>query len=190
MNTRYTSQIYDILRKGHFICSNSPDLNVQKLYNVLEDEEIFEELYEYFNQINYILEQGNGFFYFSRTENNADLDRKLEKAFSWIDLMDFLKTYDSSFDVGFRFTPSDIANQLKNNADLKSKLEHIKKLGGINTSYPERIKKIIDRLQKENFIILENEITETYKVLTSLNYLKDIINAINISEDIENEIPQ
>lgn len=188
MKTRYTSQIYDILRKGHFICSNSPDLDIQKIYNVLEDQEIFEELYEYFFQINYKLEQGNDFFYFSRTESNADLARKLEKAYSWIDLLDFLKTYDSSFDVGFRFTPSEIANQLKNNADLKHKLENIKKVGGNKASYSERIKKIIERFQKENFIALENEITETYKVLTSLNYLKDIINAINIPEDIENEI--
>ena len=54
----------------------------------------------------------------------------------------------------------------------------------------ERIKKIIEKLEKDNFITLENEITETYKVLTSFNYLKDIITTINIPEEIENEIPE
>lgn len=49
-------------------------------------------------------------------------------------------------------------------------------------------KKIIEKLEKDNFITLENEITETYKVLTSFNYLKDIITTINIPEEIENEI--
>jgi hypothetical protein len=190
MFTKYTSEIFDVLRKGQFICSNSPDEQIQRLYKVLEDDEIFEDLHEYFYQINYILEQGNEYFYFSRIENNADLDRKLEKAFNWIDILDFFKTFDSSFDVGFRFSPSDIVNQLKNNADLKTKLEKLKKIGVDKKSYSDRIKKIIENLIKDNFITLENEISETYKVLTSLNYLKDIIATINIPEEIENEIPE
>ncbi|MBS9766127.1 MAG: hypothetical protein KGV44_01145 [Flavobacteriaceae bacterium] len=190
MMTKYTSEIFDILRKGQFICSNSPDDDIKKLYKILEDEDTFEELYEYFSQINYILEQGNEYFYFSRVENNADLDRKLEKAFGWIDILDFFKTFDSSFDVGYRFSPSDIVNQLKNNADLKTKLEKLKKVSGDKKTNSEKIKKIIEKLEKDNFITLENEITETYKVLTSFNYLKDIITTINIPEEIENEIPE
>jgi len=156
----------------------------------LEDDQTFEDLHEYFYQINYVLEQGNEYFYFSRKENNTDLDRKLKKAFQWIDLLDFFKTYDSSFDVGFRFSLSDILNQLKNNADLKTKLEKIKETGVEKKSYSNRLKKIIEKLEKDHFITLENEITETYKVLTSLHYLKDIVTVINIPEEIENEIPK
>ena len=107
-----------------------------------------------------------------------------------IDILDFFKTFDTSFDVGFRFSPSDIVNQLKINADLKTKLEKLKKIGVDKKSYSDRIKKIIEKLEKDNFITLENEISETYKVLTSLNYLKEIITAINIPEQIENEIPK
>jgi hypothetical protein len=190
MITKYTSDIFDVLRKGQFICSNSPNENIQTLYKVLEDDNTFEDLYEYFYQINYILEHGNEYFHFSRLEKSVDLDRKLEKAFNWIDILDFFKTFDSSFDVGFRFSPSDIVNQLKNNADLKTKLESLKKIGADKKNYSDRIKKIIEKLEKDNFITLENEMTETYKVLTSFNYLKDIITTINIPEDIENEIPE
>ena len=190
MTTKYTSEIFDVLRRGQFICSNSPNEQIQTLYEVLEEHDTFEELYEYFYRINYILEQGNEYFYFSRIETNVDLDRKLEKAFNWIDILDFFKTFDSSFDVGFRFSPSDIVNQLKNNADLKTKLESLKKISGDKKSYADRIKKIIEKLEKDNFITLENEISETYKVLTSFNYLKDIITTINIPEEIENEIPE
>jgi hypothetical protein len=50
----------------------------------LEDSDTFEDLYDYFYQINYILEHGNEYFYFTRNEKNVDLDRKLEKAFGWI----------------------------------------------------------------------------------------------------------
>lgn len=187
---KYTSEIFDVLRKGQFICSNSPNEDIQTLYKVLEDKNTFDDLYEYFYQINYILEQGNEYFYFSRIEKNVDLDRKLDTAFGWIDTFDFFKTFDSSFDVGFRFSPSDIVNQLKNNADLKSKLDSFKKIGTDKKNYTERVKKIIEKLEKDNFIALENEISETYKVLSSFNYLKDIISTINIPEEIENEIPE
>jgi hypothetical protein len=190
MLTKYTSDIFDVLRKGQFICSNSPNDHIQTLYKILEDENTFEDLYEYFYQINYILEHGNEYFYFSRSEKNADLDRKLEKAFGWIDILDFFKTFDSAFDVGFRFTPSEIVNQLKNNADLKSKLDNLKKIGAHKQNYSDRIKKLIERLEKDNFVTLENEISETYKVLTSFNYLKDLVTTINIPEEIENEIPE
>lgn len=188
--TKYTSDIFNVLRKGQFICSNSPDEQIQTLYKVLEDSDTFEDLYHYFYHINYILEQGNEYFYFSRYEKNVDLDRKLQKAFSWIDILDFFKTFDPSFDVGYRFSPSDVVNQLKNNADLKTKLDNFKKISTDKKNYTDRVKKLIERLEKDNFISLENEISETYKVLTSFNYLKDIISIINIPEDIENEIPE
>jgi len=191
MITKYTSDIFEILRRGQFICSNSPEDAIQTLYKILEDDDTFEELYEYFYQINYILEEGDEYFYFSRTtEKNIDLERKIDKAFGWIDILDFFKTYDSSFDVGYRFTPSEIDSQLKNNADLKTKLENLKKIGSDKKNYLDRIKKIIEKLEKENYITLENEMSETYKVLTSFNYLKDLINTINIPEEIANEIPE
>jgi hypothetical protein len=114
----------------------------------------------------------------------------LEMAFNWIDILDFFKSFDSSFDVGFRFTPSEIANQLKNNAGLKTKLESLRKIGSDKKNHSDRIKKVIDILVKDNFVSLESEVSETYKVLTSFNYLKDLVTTINIPEEIENEIPE
>ena len=190
MMTKYTSEIFEILRRGQFICSNSPDPQIQSLYKILEDESDFEDLYEYFYHINYVLEQGNEYFYFSRNEKSISLERKLEKAFEWIDILDFFKTFDSSFDVGFRFTASEIHNQLKNNADLKAKMDNLKRINANKLNYLDRIKKIIEKLEKDTFIALEDENSETYKVLTSFNYLKDIIATINIPEEIENEIPE
>jgi hypothetical protein len=55
------------LRRGQFICSNSPDDDTQTLYKILEDEDNFEDLYDYFYQIDYILEQGDEFFYLKAT---------------------------------------------------------------------------------------------------------------------------
>lgn len=191
MNSKQTTEIFEILRRGQFICSNSPDENMQTLYRFLEDEEIFEELFEYFSHINYSLEKGDEYFYFSRPiPKRDDLERKLEKAFSWIDLLDFFKTYDSSFDVGYRFSPSEIDAQLKNNADLKTKLESLNIVGSDKKNYLDKIRKAIDKLEKDGYVKLENESTETYKVLTSLNYLKELINSITIPEEIANEISE
>ena len=189
MKNKNTAKIFEILKKGQFICSNSPVEDEKILYDYMDNPEVFEKLYDYFAQINYQLQQGDGYFYFSRQETNADLERKLEKAFQWIDLLDFFKTFDASFDAGFRFTPSEIHNQLKNNAGLKAKLENLnKKKSGKN--HLENIRDIIKKMLNENFIALENEISETYKVLTSFNYLLDLIQQINIPENIENEIPE
>lgn len=190
MKTKYTSEIFEKLRRGRFICSNSPDDQIRMLYGILEEEETFIELQSYFNHINYHLEHGNEYFYFSRSESNADLDRKLKKAFVWIDLLDFLKTFDLSFDIGFRFSPAEITNQLKNNADLKNKLDNFKGIGADKRNYSERVKKVIEQLVKDDFVALENEMNETYKVLTSFNYLKELVIAINIPEEVENEIPE
>jgi len=190
MITKYTSDIFEILRRGQFICSNSPNDNIKMFYQILEDEDTFNELFDYFNEINYVLEKGDEYFYFSRKEKNADLERKIEKAFQWIDIVDFFNTFDTAFDVGYRPTPSEIHNQLKNNADLKSKLENLKGSNSDKKNYLERINKMVERFEKEGFISLENELSETYKVLTSFNYLKDLINTINIPEDLENEIPE
>ena len=188
--TKYTFKIFEVLRKGQFICSNSPTDDIKTLYKVLDDDDTFVELYEYFIEINYLLERGNEYFYFSRNEKNTDLERKLEKAFDWIDVIDFFNAFNSSFDVGFRFTPSEIHSQLNINADLKFKLENLKTIKLEKKNYLERIKKIIEKLEKDNYISLENELSETYKVLTSFHYLKDLINTINIPESIENEIPE
>lgn len=191
MRIKQTAEIFEILRKGRFICSNSPDDRIKFLYGILEDEEIFAQLAEFYLQINYELQKGDEFFYFSRpVPKRDDLERKLKKAFDWIDLLDFFKTYDSSFDVGCRFSPSEVDAQLKNNADLKTKLDGLKLVRSDKMGSLERVRKAVDKLEKDGYVKLESETTETFKVLNSFNYLKDLINSINIPDDIANEIPE
>lgn len=178
-----TVEIYKRLRHGGFICSNSPDADERHLYNYLDDEANFERLLDYFLDIDYWLLKGDEFFYFARpTPQKVELSRKIDQAFEWIDWLDFLKTYDSAFGVGYRFSASDIDAQLKNNAELKHKLERLR-LGSEVKTYALRIERLIKRGVDENFIALENELSQTYKVLTSFNYLIDLINAINLPEE-------
>lgn len=185
MKDKNIADIFKILRQGRFICSNSPNEDIQRLYNYIDEDGRFEELADYFIHIDFVLEQGDEFFYFSRPESTTTLQNKLERAFDWIDWLDFFKTYDTAFDVGYRFTPAEIVSQLTNNADLKGKLERLKNVGGQKKNYPERIEKLVVKLEKEHFIALENELSQTYKVLTSFNYLKELINSINVVDNNE-----
>ena len=184
-----TSEIFKILSKGQFISSNSSDKTINTLYNVIEEEQNFEILYEYFLNINFVLEKGYEFFYFSRPETKVDLENKIEIAFRWIDIIDFLKTFDNSFSAGYRFTPSDILVRIKTDAELEAKLDSLKKHTD-KEKHQDILDKVLKKLIDETFIELENEITHQYKVLASFKYLEQLILTINIPDEVKNEIPE
>lgn len=184
-----TADIFKILSKGQFISSNSSDKKMVNLYNVIDEQDNFEVLRDYFEKINFFLAKGDEYFYFSRFENKIDLEKKLEKAFEWIDIIDFFKTFDNAFNTGYRFSPSQILVKIKTDVELDAKLDHLKK-------YTDKIKhqdildKVIKRLTDDTFVELENEITQEYKVLASFKYLEQLILTINIADEVKNEIPE
>jgi len=186
---KQTGDIFEILNKGQFICSNSTYLQVRKLFEVIEEEDNYDILYRYFFEIKLILEKGEEYYYFSRNEAKVDLERKLEIAFKWIDIIDFLKTYDNAFTSGYSFTASDILVKLKVDAVLKSKLDGLKKW--ISTDvYQDSVNELIKMLGKDGFIEPENEILKSFKVLSSFRYLENLIASIHIPEEVQSEIPE
>lgn len=187
---KQTAAIFEILSRGQFINSNSSDESIRKLYAVIDDEQNFNFLYDYFRNINFTLEKGEEYYYFSRIENKNDLERKIEQAYKWIDMLDLLKTFDSSFGSGFRFSPSDILVRLNLDADLKSKLEGMKKYSAGKEKYHEIIEKILSDLVRDKFIDIEDLNFQRYKVLASFKYLEQLVLSINISEEVKNEIPE
>lgn len=187
---KQTAAIFETLSRGQFISSNSSDESTRKLYSVIEEEQNFEYLYNYFININFILEKGDEYFYFTRPENKIDLERKIEQFFKWIDILDFLKSFDHSFSSGHRFTPSDILVKLNLDAELKSKLTGLKRYSGGKEKYDEIINKILDDLRKDKFIEIENVINRQYKVLAAFQYLEKLVMTINIPEETRNEIPE
>ena len=64
---KQTGEIFELLSKGEFICSNASDDRTRKLYDIIDDKDNFEALTEYFDAINFKLERGDEFFYFSKT---------------------------------------------------------------------------------------------------------------------------
>ena len=181
IHNRHTADIFDILSKGKFICSNSVDDDNRRLYNVVDEN--FDDLYNYFIAIGFVLERGDEYFYFSRNEVKAALESKIEQAYRWIDVVDFFTAFNSSFTPGFLFTPADILVQVKMDASLKDKLEIMKRLTG-DGSYQERINNLIEKqLCNPGFAELQNELTNQYKVLASFNYIKQLIVSLQIQEE-------
>jgi hypothetical protein len=180
---RQTAKIFETLSKGGFISSNSTDPGMRELYEVVDTS--FDELCDYFIHINFILERGDEYFFFARPERKEDMDRKLEQAYRWIDILDFFKAYNSSFGPGTRFTPSAITQQCTVNAELKAKLEGMRKYTGSEDSLPQRVRKLVDLLRKEGFIELESEHLDTWKVLSSIRYMERLIELINIIPEDE-----
>lgn len=190
---RQTGEIFEILSSGQFICSNSADSRISKLYDVIDDNEKCELLYEYFSVIGFLLEKGDEFYYFSRkNESKADLERKLETACKWIDILDFFKTFDNAFVSGYSFTTQEIVVQIKIDAVLKSKADGLRKVFKLDdkTPYDEVITKVTDSLCKDGFAEIENEILKSYKILSSFKYLEELVTNINIPEEVQNEIPE
>lgn len=184
-----TSAVFERLSKGQFICSNSTDQIICRLYDIIDENE--DILYDYFSIIDFELERGDEYFYFSRIEPKADIQNKIEKAEKWIDLIDFLKTYDHSFTSGYRFYPNDIELKTRVDLNLREKLDTLKRyFTGDPKSYNEKINLLLKILEKEGFIELENPISNQYKVVASFGYIEQFIISINIPEDTQNEISE
>jgi len=190
---RQTAEIFELLSKGQFICSNSADIRISKLFEIIDNSETYEELYDHYFSINFILEKGDEFYYFSRKdESKADLERKLDTACRWIDIVDFFKAFDNSFASGFSFSPSEITVKISIDAVLKSKADGVRNTLKLDekTPYHEIVFKIIESLNKDGYAEIENEILKSYKVLSSFKYLEELINNINIPDEVQHEIPQ
>ncbi len=190
---KQTGEIFELLSRGQFICSNSSDVRICKLYEIIDDNENYDLLYDYFLAINFILEKGDEFYYFSRKdESKADLERKLETACRWIDIVDFFKAFDNSFVSGYSFSPSEITVKISVDAVLKSKADGVRNTLKLDekTPYHEIVLKIIESLCKDGYAEIENEILKSYKVLSSFKYLEELINNINIPDEVQHEIPE
>ena len=59
---KYSKEIFDILSRGGFICSNSVRQGIKRMYEAIEDD--YQTYREYYEGIGFTLESGNGYYYF------------------------------------------------------------------------------------------------------------------------------
>lgn len=180
-----TGQIFEALTssKSGFLCENSTDREIQKLYNVLDEH--FDVLSEYFAKIGFLLKRGNGYAYFSKDLKRTELEERLQRAFKWIDIVDFFKSYDSSFSAYSTFRVADIVQRCMLDLALKQKLQELKRhLRHPKENLTEIAGGIVAQLEYQ-FVELEDEDERRYKVLSSFRYLEDLFARIAEEEPYE-----
>ena len=180
-----TGNIFEYLQKGLFISSNSVDETLRNLYDQIEDN--FESLSLFFAQIGYTLEHGNEYFYFSRNEPRMTLEQKIQRAYYWIDVLDLFKTYDETFGPGYRFQPEQILVEANINVVLQNKLDSLRKHFSDKDIRKDILDNVIRQLTKDSFLELENDKTNTYKVMSAWHYLERLIESINIYDETEED---
>ncbi len=174
---RYTKEIFDILSKGGFIPQNSISSQRAHFYDVIEDN--FSDYRDYYQGIGFLLEGGNGYYYFSRTESKVDLANKLQRFAEWIDRLDFLKTFNQTFGSGFTFRKSNILEKFSSDIELKEKARGL--YSELKTN-DEKVEKLIADLERQGFAELENELDGTYKVTAAFHYIEELIDCLTVIE--------
>jgi hypothetical protein len=179
---KQTHDIFALLARGHFISSNGTRDGMNRLYDVINNPENFDRLQSYFNVIRFNIERGNNYFYFSRlNEPNSELEKKLERFERYIDIIDLFAGMDNKISIGSRFRPAEIAEECISNVRLKQKLQKIPLYR--SETLHNKVREICDLMSRDSYLELEDEKTESYKVLDSYTYLLDVINSIAIYED-------
>lgn len=184
-----TAEIFDILSKGQFICSNA--INAQRRYLYQYIEENIDELEPKFIEIGYQLENGNNYYYFSRpNESNQNVENKIEKALRWLDILAFFTTFRKDLCRGARFKLFDILQQIDINLSLKEQLTDLQKRTNPGRNYQEMLNDLIREVQKEGFVDLENEMDQTWKILDAWDYMEKLVMAVNIQDEEINNQPE
>lgn len=184
MRTRTnTQQIFDRLSHGEFLAADSTIEAKRRLYNDIEDN--FDDYRDYFLELGLKLEGGNGYYYFSRQENKQALEDKLQRFSHWIDVVDFLKSFDLTFSPGFQFHSASIEAALPDNVVMREKA---RKLYPDIAKSGKKIKKLVAELEAIGFAECIDEVNEQYKVTSAFNYIEELVNLITIFN--EDETPE
>ncbi len=182
---KYTSEVFKRLSRGQFISANSIVPEVRAIYNDIEDNE--KEYADYFSQIDFQLESGDGYYYFSRSEQRVVIEGKLRSLFVWIDYLDFLTSYDSTFGAGTQFTLAQMEVRVGSDVELKDKLADICE---DKPSIHDKLLALATTMTNQGFAELVSEDEGMYQVTNAFRYITHIIDCINIDEEVKDEIPE
>ncbi|GJM63858.1 condensin complex protein MksE [Persicobacter diffluens] len=174
----YIAPVFDLLSKGGFLSANSSKMEFRKIYNKVEEH--FEDFEQYFEALGYQLQAGNNYFYFSRVEQKYSLEEKLERFYKFIDILAFFADYFQGFGEGYRFAISEVEQKCKVDTNLSDQLKVIAPEGA---NFYDKVRRVVKLMTDRGFFECEDDEREDYKVLSSYNYLMELIKLIDIDEE-------
>lgn len=171
-----TNEIFSILSKGKFISERGRN---EKYFYIIKER--FDDLKNYFLNIDFKLEFDNGYFYFSKQNaQEQEIERKLIQFEKFIDILDLFNSLDNKIVIGTIFSIAKITAECEDTPRLEEKLRKINIEGKTND---EKINNIVKELEKNDFIELYDEVDRKYIVLDAYNYLNEIVSKIKITEN-------
>jgi len=179
-----TQKIFERMSKGGFLSVDSTDQEIKHLYDDIEEN--FSDYGSFFLELGLRLEAGDGYYYFSRTqEAKLTIEQKLQSFAQWVDILDFLKTYDITFSTGFQFRSTHILERINLDVELRDKA---RKLFRKQNTNQEVVDKLVSELSSMGFAEIINEEDDTYKVTAAFHYAEEMVNLITIYN--EEEVPE
>lgn len=179
-----TQKIYERMSRGGFLSFDSIDQEVKHLYDDIEEN--FPDYETYFLELGFRLEAGDGYYYFARTqEGKQTIEQKLQSFAQWVDILDFLKTYDITFSTGFQFRSTHILERINLDVELRDKA---RKLFRKQNTNQEVVDKLVSELTSMGFAEIINEEDGTFKVTAAFRYAEEMVNLITIYN--EEEVPE
>ena len=177
---KYVQQVFDRLSRGGFIYSDSVDESTRNIFLDIEDHQ--DDYSEYFEQIGFILEEGTGFFYFSRRESKTALVDKLKRFGHWIDILDFLKAWEPALGPGFTFIHADLMIKIDSDIELREKAKSLYENKVKNDEICDRL---MEELSRQGFIEQLDDVAQRYQVTAAYRYLEDMVELIAFNEEDE-----
>lgn len=180
---KYIKQIFERLSRGGFISSDSTQEEMKQMFIDIEDNLVAYR--QYYKEIGFLLEEGNGYFYFSRQESKTQLMDKLVRLGHWIDILDFLKAWEPIFGPGYTFSKATLTIKAEADIDLQQKASGLYEK---KDNLPDIVEKLVEEMLKAGFLELTNEKTGQYRVVAAYGYLEDLVNLITLDDN--NDIPE
>lgn len=174
---KYLRQTYDRLIRGNFISRDSLSEHQRDIFRDIDDN--LSDYAAYFERIGLKLEEGDGFFYLSRSESRTELLRKLERFSHWIDVLDFLKAWEPAFGPGYRFRLSSLLHGIDADIELKEK---VTTLYENKDRHSEIAARLIEEMLRQGFIETVDDKAEEYQATNAFLYLEELVGMLTFEE--------
>jgi len=175
--------IFEKLLQGDFLSYSSVDVENKKLFRICSEN--YDELYEYFILIGFVLEKGKNYFYFAKNDTEFSdkyFNKKMVDILELLELLSFMITFDNDFNVGSKLSINDLVMAVEKNLALASNLKSLKQHN--KETIKESCESILKTFINAGFMELVDRYTESYKALESLDYIIKFSNELTIDTEI------
>ncbi|MEA2099126.1 MAG: hypothetical protein U9P72_03255 [Campylobacterota bacterium] len=175
--------IFEKLSQGDFLSQSSINTENKKMYRICSEN--YDELYEYFLLIGFVLEKGDNYFYFSKNDlelSEKYFNKKMTDILELLELLSFMVSFDNDFSVGSKVSVNELVMAVEKNIALDSNLKSLKSHN--KETIKESCESILKTFVNGGVMELIDSYTESYKALESLAYIIKFANELKIDMEI------